>query len=211
MSDHQQTPPTTPIRAVLVDLLGVLLRKPDLSGRQQWETRLGLAPGGLAKALLLAEDQVYARLGRAPEVEVWRQVARDFGLDAPTLRELQLDFWAGEGLDPALVRLLGRLRPRYKTAVISNLAASGRQQVIERYRLHEVLDLAVLSGEVGCAKPEQAIFQLAADLLHIQPNEALFIDDALENVLGAQAAGMQALLFLSTAQLVEVLQQLGLV
>ncbi len=211
MTDHQYKPAATPIRAVIFDLLGVLLRKPDMSGRQQWEARLGLAPGGLAKAFTLAEDQVYARLGRAPEAEVWRQVAQDFGLDEATLRELQRDYWAGEGLDPALVRLLGQLRPRYKTAVISNLAASGRERMIEHYRLHEVLDLAVLSGEVGWAKPGHEIFQLAADLLRIRPNEALFIDDALENVLGAQAAGMQALQFLSTAQLVETLQRLGLV
>ena len=210
MPDYQQIP-TPPIRAILFDLLGVLLRKPTMSGRQQWEGRLGLAPGGLAKAFILAEDLVYARLGRAPEAEVWRQMAQDLGLDGAQLRELQLDYWAGEGLDPVLVRLVGQLHQRYKTAIISNLAASGREKVIEHYRLDDVLDLAVLSGEVGCAKPEERIFLLAAELLHLRPDEALFIDDALENVLGAQAAGMQAIHFVTTEQLVADLQRLGLV
>jgi HAD superfamily hydrolase (TIGR01509 family) len=211
MPDRQQRPATSPIRAVIFDLLGVLLRKPTLSGRQQWEERLGLVPGGLAKALTLAEDLVYARLGRAPESEVWRQMAQDFGLDDAQLGALQLDYWAGEGLDPTLVRLLGQLRPRCKTAVISNLSASAREKVIARYRLDEVLDLAVLSGEVGCAKPGERIFQLTAELLHLRPDEALFIDDALENVLGAQAAGMLALQFVTTEQLIAELQRLGLV
>ncbi len=210
MPDHQQMP-TPLIRAILFDLLGVLLRKPTMSGRQQWEERLGLARGGLAKALTLAEDVVYARLGRAPEAEVWQQLAQDLGLDAAQLHELQLDYWAGEGLDAALVRLVGQLRQRYKTAIISNLAASGREKVIEHYRLDDVLDLAVLSGEVGCAKPEERIFLLAAELLRIRPDEALFIDDALENVLGAQAAGMQAIQFVATEQLLADLQRLGLI
>jgi HAD superfamily hydrolase (TIGR01549 family) len=210
MTDDQPMPLTTPVRAVIFDLLGVLLRQPTLSGRDQWEERLRLAPGALAKALTLAEDIVYARLGHAPEAEVWRQVARDFGLEDAEMRELQLDYWAGDGLDPVLVRLLGTLRPRYKTALISNLAASAREKIIERYRLDEVLDLAILSGEVGCAKPEQEIFRLAADLLQITPGEALFIDDALENVLGAQAAGMQAIQFVTTEQLVAELRRLGL-
>ncbi|HEY7123132.1 MAG TPA: HAD-IA family hydrolase [Ktedonobacterales bacterium] len=210
MPDHQQRP-TTPIRAVLFDLLGVLLRKPTMSGRQQWEERLGMVPGGLAKAFTLAEDRVYAHLGHAPEAEVWQQMAQDFGLDAAQLRELQLDYWAGEGLDAALVRLVGQLHQRYKTAVISNLAASGREKVIGHYRLDDVLDLAVLSGEVGCAKPEERIFLLAAELLHLHPGEVLFIDDALENVLGAQAIGMQAIQFVTTEQLVAELQRLGLV
>ena len=210
MSDHQQMP-TAPIRAIIFDLLGVLLRKPTINGRQQWEERLGLAPGGLTKAFTLAEDLVYARLGCAPQAEVWQQLAQDFGLEAAQLRELQLDYWAGEGLDAALARLLGQLHQRYKTAIISNFAASGRERVIERYRLDEVLDLVVLSGEVGCAKPDERIFLLAADLLHLSPGEILFIDDAQENVLGAQAAGMQIIQFVETEQLGAELHRLGLV
>ena len=46
---------SSPIRAVLFDVGGVLVRTFDHSGRQQWEARLGLPPGG-AEALVLNSE-----------------------------------------------------------------------------------------------------------------------------------------------------------
>ncbi len=53
----------------------------------------------------------------------------------------------------------------------------------------------VVSGEEKLLKPEPAIYYLALDRFGLKPGEALFIDDRLINVEGAQAVGMLAHLF----------------
>ena len=59
----------------------------------------------------------------------------------------------------------------------------------------------VVSGEVKLLKPDPAIYYLALDRFGLKPAEALFIDDRLINVEGAQAVGMQAHLFTDAADL----------
>lgn len=59
----------------------------------------------------------------------------------------------------------------------------------------------VVSGEEKLLKPDPAIYYLALDRFGLKPAEALFIDDRLINVEGAQAIGMQAHLFTSAADL----------
>ncbi len=53
----------------------------------------------------------------------------------------------------------------------------------------------VVSGEEKLLKPDPAIYYLALDRFGLKPGEAIFIDDRLINVEGAQAVGMHAHLF----------------
>jgi hypothetical protein len=53
----------------------------------------------------------------------------------------------------------------------------------------------VVSGEEKLLKPDPAIYYLALDRFGLKPGEALFIDDRIINVEGAQAVGMHAHLF----------------
>ena len=71
-----------------------------------------------------------------------------------------------------------------KTALISN--AEGRRKGSK----FPDFDAVVLSGEVGVAKPDPAIFQLTARLLEVAPAECVFVDDLAVNARGAAGAGM---------------------
>lgn len=51
-------------------------------------------------------------------------------------------------------------------------------------------DAVVLSGAVGCAKPDAEIYRLAARRLGLAPGECVFVDDLRRNVDGAVATGM---------------------
>jgi 2-haloacid dehalogenase len=53
----------------------------------------------------------------------------------------------------------------------------------------------IVSGEHGVVKPDPAIFALARQRFPVAPARALFVDDRLENVQAAQAAGYQGHLF----------------
>ena len=99
-----------------------------------------------------------------------------------------------------------RLRPRYRTAILSNAAAGGRREEQARYGLDAMADVLVCSYEVGTEKPDRRIYRLTCERLGVAPSEAVMVDDAETNVVAAREVGMRAVLFQSTAQAISDLE-----
>jgi len=76
--------------------------------------------------------------------------------------------------------------------------------------LNRCFEQAILSFEVRSMKPDRAIFEAAVERAGVPANEIFFTDDREENVEGAIAAGLDAVLFTSPEQLVKELQVRGL-
>ena len=68
----------------------------------------------------------------------------------------------------------------------------------------------VVSGEEKLLKPDPAIYYLALDRFGLRPGDALFVDDRLINVEGAEAVGMKAHLFTGAEDLLRRLTSEGL-
>lgn len=68
----------------------------------------------------------------------------------------------------------------------------------------------LVSGEEKLIKPDRRIFDLLLSRNGLAAAESVFIDDALHNVAGAEAAGMSALHFQSSEKLRADLSSLGL-
>ena len=68
----------------------------------------------------------------------------------------------------------------------------------------------VVSGQEKLLKPDPAIYYRALDRFGLKAAEALFIDDRLINVEGAEAVGMQAHLFTGAGDLRRRLEAEGL-
>jgi putative hydrolase of the HAD superfamily len=77
------------------------------------------------------------------------------------------------------------------TGLISN---SWGLEMYDRGLLGDLFDAVVISGEVGLHKPQPEIFLLAAERLGVTPAQCVFVDDLRENVAGAEAVGMTAVL-----------------
>jgi putative hydrolase of the HAD superfamily len=78
-----------------------------------------------------------------------------------------------------------------RTGLISNSWGTG---IYEPRLLDELFDAVVISGEVGLHKPQPEIFRLGAERLGVEPGACVFVDDLRENVAGAEAVGMTAIL-----------------
>ena len=67
----------------------------------------------------------------------------------------------------------------------------------EKYRLQNSFlnefDDRIISGDVGLAKPDIKIYQLAIKKFNLNPEESLFIDDKIENTKGAEQAGIKTI------------------
>ena len=78
--------------------------------------------------------------------------------------------------------------------MLSNADVSLRAR-LERDGLSALFDDIMVSAEVGLAKPEAAVFHLAAERLGVAPAECVFVDDWDNNVEAAREVGMRAVLY----------------
>ena len=104
-------------------------------------------------------------------------------------------------IDQDVVSLLRKLKPNYTVALASNAPSESVRPRLHDHGLNEVLDVVLVSGEVGVKKPTAAFFALLAEGMQLKPQEIVFIDDNMMNCVGAQAAGMHAVHFTGHAAL----------
>jgi HAD superfamily hydrolase (TIGR01509 family) len=116
-----------------------------------------------------------------------RELERRAGHPLPRLH----DEWRGaQTAIAANFALVRRLRRSHKVSVLSNADMSLRDR-FARDGIDVLFDDIVISAEVGMAKPDPAIFRLAAERLGLTPAECVFVDDWDRNVEAACAVGMR--------------------
>lgn len=183
-----------PIKAVIFDIGGVLVRTEDLTQRRLWEARFGLPDWGLAKLVFDNPVAVEATLGQATTADVWRYVGEQLNLNEADLAQLEHDFWLGDRYDHDLIAWISALRPGIKTAILSN-AWDWMPTRHGQYINASVFDYIAYSQEIGLAKPTPASFQYVLDKLGVTAPEAIFVDDFAENIAAANALGLHGILF----------------
>ena len=70
-------------------------------------------------------------------------------------------------------------------------------------------DALVLSYEIGHVKPSREFYLACAEAAGVAPGDCVFVDDMPENVEGARAAGLAALLYRDPVELRADLRRLG--
>jgi putative hydrolase of the HAD superfamily len=99
-------------------------------------------------------------------------------------------------VQPGSAESLARLKAAgLRLGVVSN--SDGRvEQALGAAGLRDYFDVVIDSALVGLEKPDPRIFRAALDALGVLPEEAIYVGDLYEvDVLGAQAAGLRAILF----------------
>ncbi len=96
-------------------------------------------------------------------------------------------------LFPDSLNTLNALWNNYRIGVISDTWPS-IVPVLERFGLLPYFHTLTFSYKLGVYKPHPAMYQDALDKLGIPPEETIFIDDGVENLRGAQKAGIQPVL-----------------
>jgi epoxide hydrolase-like predicted phosphatase len=204
------------IKAVIFDFGGVILAPLGEEHLDGWARRLGLTRATLEGALW---GEAWQALERAQiDDEAYRRhVGKALRLpDLATVERFLSEFYADEWLFPEMLDLVERLRHtgRIKVALLTN-ACVGQDEVMRRkwgLDPHATFDLYVNSAEVGLAKPDPAIFELALARLGVSPGEAIFIDDSAANVQAAANLGIHAIHLASVEELEAVIAQVeGLV
>jgi len=183
------------IRAIIWDLGGVILRTEDRTLRSQLAGRLGMTYDDLDRLVFESQSSKLATVGLIDASAHWDSVCKTLNMPVEQVPALQASFFGGDRIDASLVDIIGSFRPRYRTGLLSNAWSDLRKYIENDWHIAGVFDDIIISAEVGLAKPDRRIYQLAIDRLGVAPEEAVFIDDVLGNVEGAQAAGLSAIKF----------------
>jgi epoxide hydrolase-like predicted phosphatase len=202
------------IRAVAFDLGGVL---EDVGPAEQfvarWQQRLGLSEArtaGLRWPLTRADPGEQAKTGILTQAEYRAHCVSVLGLAGAAADEFMAEFWdwyCGE-LDPVLVSYAAALRPRYRTAILSNSVAGARGQEQVRFGFEQLVDVIVYSDEVGMAKPDPRIYSVLCAELGAEPGEVVFLDNRPPNVDAACDLGIHGILHESTRASIAAIEAL---
>lgn len=188
------------IKAVLFDIGGVLEITPNLGLDTEWEQKLDLQPGELNQRL----GNVWrdGSIGTITIEQVHLQIGEIMGWSQMQVSEFMDDIWREYlgTLNVELVEYFRGLRPKYRTAIISNSFVGAREMEEKHYHFSEICDFIIYSHEVGMRKPDPRIFSLACERLGLQPHEVIFLDDHDDVMVSARELGIHCIEHKENAQ-----------
>jgi 2-haloacid dehalogenase len=112
---------------------------------------------------------------------------------------------------PQNVNLLQKLKEKYKLYGLTNWSAETFPIVFKRYTFFQLFDGIVVSGEEKLIKPDKKIFELMLERYHLKAENALFIDDNINNIQAAKDMGFVTIHVREKTDLKRELSALGLI
>ncbi len=113
---------------------------------------------------------------------------------------------------PGMDEFLGRMGKRYRLVALTNTNII--HETVWKPMFKDILrhfEHVYCSPAMECRKPEKEIYQKVLHDMHLDSSEVLFMDDNKDNILGAQNAGIDSILVVSSEQMMrDVEGRLGL-
>ncbi|HIT97359.1 MAG TPA: HAD family phosphatase [Candidatus Merdimorpha stercoravium] len=179
------------IENLILDFGGVLL---DLDERATYEAFVALGLEKVPPELTAVNlDFQRGKVGREQYVAFLKRY-----LPPGTTTAQVEDAWCAmlRQVPPARWHLLVRLGKRYRLFLLSNTDPIHIDRLRRRMDLdafEQLFERVYYSQDTGLRKPERALFERVLRENGLDAARTLFVDDTLENVEGARAAGLQGL------------------
>ncbi len=184
-----------PFKAILWDIGGVILRTEDWEPRHRLDRMLDLPNGKIYELVFESEMSRKATVGEATNDDLWMWVGAQLKLSSDELTLVRDEFWSGDQIDMELIRFIRARANGTKMGLLSNGWSSTRRFLEERWHIADIFDEIIVSAEVGLAKPDRRIYQLALDRLDVEAEQTIFIDDFIVNIQGARELGIHGIHF----------------
>lgn len=183
------------IRAVIFDFGRVISAQKPESLFNRYERELGLSPGTINTIMFAGTAWQDALLGRMTMAEYWQAIGPQLGLyTSRQVETFRRRYYADENINLEVRDLIGRLFGSYRLAVCSN-SPPGLIHWLEEWDIARFFDVVFCSGDEGIMKPDEAAYRATVAALDVAVDEAVFVDDAWENVEAAARCGLRAIHF----------------
>ncbi len=98
----------------------------------------------------------------------------------------------------------------YSVYALTNWSGETWPKAIAKFPWLQLFEGILVSGDEGMRKPYAEIYELMLSRYSINPNEAVFIDDSLNNIKGCEAVGISGIHFKDSNTLAEELKSFGI-
>jgi HAD superfamily hydrolase (TIGR01509 family) len=144
-------------------------------------------------------DARLARLGQISAAEYYARAAARHGADQETFKAL-LEEAYGSDFNSQLADYVRELAAQGVPVWALTNSLSTEAQWMARRGFEGLFRGVISSCECGLAKPDLAIFALAAHRAGVEPREIVFADDVMSHVEAARSAGFDAFQFVDTGE-----------
>ena len=182
---------------------GVILRTVDPAPRERMAERFGCSRKELEDFVFSSPTSIQSEIGQLDDMQHWRVVLEHFNQADLTPEDAYYEYFSGDAIDQQLLGFARSLKKDRKIGLLSNAWENARQRLGSMYEFIDTFDDAIFSAEVGMRKPEKEIFDLMLGKLGAQPQEAIFVDDFLDNIEGAEKAGLHTVHFNNNEDAIE--------
>ena len=126
------------------------------------------------------------------------------------VRKFVRDYEASRTKNKALVDLFPKLHKLgLKIGILSN-ATTQLRKWLEDEGIAPLVDVVIISGEIGYQKPNKEAFDILFERLALAPRQVVFVDDSLKSLEKADEIGYIPILFKDNKQLKDELEKLGI-
>jgi len=195
------------IRAVFFDLGGVIVRTEYQLPRQHLAERLNMEYEDIVHIVFDSPSGDQASVGAITAAQHWETVMKRLRLPATEMQTVRDEFFGGDIIDYEMLDTLRDLRASYFVGLISNAWDDLREYILA-HKFDDAFEHMVISAEVGVAKPDAKIYQIALEQAGVRPDEAVFVDDFIENIRSCQTLGMHGIHFRGPKQAMDELKQI---
>ena len=196
------------IKAIIFDFGRVISAQKPPSLFRNYEMDLGLPIGSINSIMFDSKIWQDTLLGRKTWEEFWHAIGPELGLNShEEIDAFRNRYRADETINTDVLKLIQKLHGHYRLAILSN-APPGLSRWLAEWRILDIFDLVFCSGDEGMVKPDAKPFELTLERLGVQPGEAVFIDDTMENVEAARQMGLHGILFTTAEELENELEDL---
>ncbi len=186
-------------QAILFDLDDTLF---SLSGCEAHALRRTLDGAGLLMSMPADFTQTFAAISsgywaartadgdtqhtRAQIIELsWCDFLARLGLDVSRAPKLATEFWAAfcasSALNPGAREVVEGLAQHFRLGMISNGYSDSQRGRLAAAGWRDRFDPLLISEEVGLAKPDARIFDMALEQLDLAPEDVLYVGDSLSH------------------------------
>jgi len=193
------------IKCILFDLGGVLVEFSDeeyiryLSSMSHKDIKKG------RKRLEFWWRRLYLGMIKVSFFE--QNIAKIFGIEKEQVRWIEF-YEQRVKLDKKMVALAKKLRKNYKIAFLSDIDFS-HYDISLRILDLKWFDYHFASCYIKLRKPDPEVYRYVLKKIGLKPGEVIFIDNRLDNVLGARSIGIRSIVFKGQKDLISRLKKLG--
>lgn len=198
--------PSRTYRAVILDFGDVLFT---------WSNQLKSAiPGKLLKQMMSSPTWGDFECGRISQAECYAKVGERFHVDPKELEDHLSEARKTLSYDSTLIMFVRSLKEEYGISVFAMSNVGHEDYAYVRDHAHEVdwdvFERIFPSYAAGSRKPDTGFYQhVLANIKHdVQPSEIIYVDDKIDNVIAARSFGMHGIVFRSTDQVMQTIQNL---